>query len=628
MPNPVAQSAERTRSAACSAASSCSATRSRPRSQKAGIGEVDADDPTELLGRAGASAGEHLEVVGDDLLAALDVEPVNGERQQLAVRVRVDVARRADEVGDVGPPGPVAVGDLDRVAEHLGLGLGPELAEAVDRELTLLPARRVDEVLEAVHRDLTEHRRDLPLDRLGQQVEAGARIGCVGEQSPEDELLGEHRGGLGDRQRSALVEDALLAGEVLMDAVAELMRQRGHVAAPVGPVEHHIGMDRGDRRGAEGAAALARPRRDVDPAIEEPPGDLAHPRGDGIERLEHDLAALAPADLLLVGADDGHPVVVGEPLDPEQLRLRPVPAARQLAPRPHGFDQRLDRFVGCLVREVAGREPVRVIAQPVHRRLLLKQRVEGVGAGAQAGFERGRDRLGNLAPPLPLGVEEPGEGDVERHRVVVARELDPDRRGELVEEPAPGAAAGQRELRGDSLLGRAQQVGAVAPLHPQVMAAEVHAVGGEQLIGAGVVDRDPLEVEEDESRLDRGGALRSVLEQRADRRVLGVGGEAQVRVVECSPDDLGEPTKALHRVAQARAVELADPALELGGDLDRDPVGLVEQRVDRRPVVGAAVTLDAGGLEVDQVAQVPGVGDGHRRKLTGRPPRPGGAGAN
>ncbi len=253
------------------------------------------------------------------------------------------------------------------------------------------------------------------------------------------------------------MEDPLLAGEVLMDAVAELVGEGRHIAATIGPVEHHIRVDRRDRRSAECASALVGAGRHVDPVpVEEHLGDLAHPRRYRLEGLENDPAPLLPADGLVVGAYDGHPVVIGEAVDPEQLRLGPVPAAGQLGATLDRVDQGLHGLIGCLVGKVPGCEPVRVGAQPVHRRLLLEQRVEGVGPGPDSGLERLGHRLRDRSTSLAIGVEQPGEGLVEGDGFVRVRKLYPDGRGELVEEPVPGAAAGQGELGDDPFLRRAQ----------------------------------------------------------------------------------------------------------------------------------------------------------------------------
>ena len=108
-----------------------------------------------------------------------------------------------------------------------------------------------------------------PSTASASSAEPRRRVVGVVEQAAEDDLLGEHRGRLGDGQRRVLVEDALLAGERLVQAVAELVGEGEHVAAAVGVVEHHVGVDRGHGRGAEGAAALDGRRRRVDPALVE-----------------------------------------------------------------------------------------------------------------------------------------------------------------------------------------------------------------------------------------------------------------------------------------------------------------------------------------------------------------------
>ena len=77
-------------------------------------------DLRELFGRARAARGEQLEVGRDEGLALLLVAAVDGEREQLAVGVGVDVARDADEVVDLGPPAAVVVGE-----DVLITGAGP-----------------------------------------------------------------------------------------------------------------------------------------------------------------------------------------------------------------------------------------------------------------------------------------------------------------------------------------------------------------------------------------------------------------------------------------------------------------------------------------------------------------------
>ena len=129
-------------SAACSASVSWRSTRSSPASQKPGSARSTPTIAPELLGAVRAACGEQLEIARHELRAELLVALVDRQREQLAVGVGVDVAGAADEVRDVGPPRAVALGQLDGVAEQLVLALGPQLAEALDRELALLAAAR------------------------------------------------------------------------------------------------------------------------------------------------------------------------------------------------------------------------------------------------------------------------------------------------------------------------------------------------------------------------------------------------------------------------------------------------------------------------------------------------------
>ena len=259
----------------------------------------------------------------------------------------------------------------------------------VDRELAGLAALGVDLVLEPVHRDLAEDRGDVAVERVGEQREPRRRVGRLAEHPAEDDRLAEDRRRLGDRQRGRELEDALRARQRRVDAVAELVGHRQHVAGARGVVEHHVGVARGHRVGAERAAALAGRRRGVDVVAGEELGRrVAELARELVVALEHELAGVGVADRLLDLGDRRHPVVVGEPVEPEQLRLQPVPAAGDLVAADDRLDQRLDRLVGGLVGEVAGGEPVRVGAQPVLRRLVLDQRVEDEAARPQAGVER------------------------------------------------------------------------------------------------------------------------------------------------------------------------------------------------------------------------------------------------
>src|SRR5438067_637291 len=64
---------------------------------EARICQVDSDDRAELLRAPGAAGREQLEVARDELVAVHQVAAVGGQREQLPVRVRVDVAGGVDE---------------------------------------------------------------------------------------------------------------------------------------------------------------------------------------------------------------------------------------------------------------------------------------------------------------------------------------------------------------------------------------------------------------------------------------------------------------------------------------------------------------------------------------------------
>ena len=89
------------------------------------------------------------------------------------------------------------------------------------------------------------------------------------EQGAKGQLLAEHRGGLGERQRRRCHQRTLPAGEHLMHAVAQLMRQRHDVARAPLVVHEHVGVHARHGRVAERAGILARPQGGIDPALAE-----------------------------------------------------------------------------------------------------------------------------------------------------------------------------------------------------------------------------------------------------------------------------------------------------------------------------------------------------------------------
>ena len=233
----------------------------------------------------------------------------------------------------------------------------PQLAEALDA-----PARPrsrrvgVDEVLEAVHRHLAEHRRDRALDALGQQRQARLRRRRLLEQPAEDDRLAEHGRGLGHasaawpcgRRPGGRASAACTPWPSSWASVSTSRRLRR-------VVEHHVRVRRTGpcrrrtrRRACRAAPARRSSARRRSARTSSP--SSARERRVGVE---HEVARLGPGTVSSVVGDRGHAVVVGEPVEAEQPRLEAVPAARQLvarcarrrpAPRP---TRRTPRWRGC-----------------------------------------------------------------------------------------------------------------------------------------------------------------------------------------------------------------------------------------------------------------------------------------
>src|SRR3954469_3649492 len=125
------------------------------------------------------------------------------------------------------------------------------------------------------------------------------------------------------------------------------------------------------------------------------------------------------------------------------------------------------------------------------------------------------------------------------------------------------------------------------------MGERLEAVARGQLLRALFLERGPLEVEEQQRRLDRRTALLRELQQRAGGRLGRVRGEAQRGVAPGASDELVDRGELLHRLAQARRFELAELARVALGE------GLAAlQRL-------AQALLDAGGaLAVDERLEI------------------------
>ena len=214
------------------------------------------------------------------------------------------------------------------------------------------------------------------------------------------------------------------------------------------------------------------------------------------------------------------------------------------------------------------------------------------------GLQRGRDALGDVLAHRAVRVEQVRERGVQRHLAAV-EQLDRDRRRLLLEQARPRGPAGELLLGEDALLGLAQQVRAVAARRRQVVAGEVQPVGGEQLVGLRVVQRRPLEVEEQQLGLDRGALLLDALQQRAVGRRLRVGAEGEVGVRAGAGGDLLDLRQLAHGGDQACAVDLGELAGVGVGEGVGAGLRVGEQRVD----AGLRVSVPGS---VQQIGEVPG----------------------
>ena len=169
------------------------------------------------------------------------------------------------------------------------------------------------------------------------------------------------------------------------------------------------------------------------------------------------------------------------------------------------------------------------------------------------------------------------------------------------------------------LLRLAEDVRLLLPLDAQLVRVRRELVGGEQLLGAVVVERDPFEAEEDERVLDLGDA---VARERREVVRLDVGrghAEAEVRVDLEPRELLLELVGLVEQRAQAGCVELGDRAAVARGEVLRalDELGPLRARllgagaeVGEVPadVLGASSVVATGGTLVEGIRRSGGAG--------------------
>ena len=344
---------------------------------EAGVARIEAERRQQLLVAKRAAGLEQLQIALLEALRVGLVDRVQRVHQAVAEGIGVDVERHVDEVRDVAPEHAVGVVEAEGGAEALGLHVEPDLAELVGGQLRLL-AGIVHPALELDEGDLPHHGVERVLDLAGQQDPALHRIALGREQRAEGQLLAEHRGGLGERQRRRRHQRPLPAGQHLVHAVAQLVRERHDVARAPLVVHQHVGVHARHGRMAERAGILARPQGGVDPALaEEALEDRREPRREAAIGVEHDDLGIRPGDpLVAVLGQRRVAIPVLEMVEPEPARLQRVVAVRQagigVADR---RDQRVDHLVLDVIGEVAARDRPRELAPAVLDLLVLGERV-------------------------------------------------------------------------------------------------------------------------------------------------------------------------------------------------------------------------------------------------------------
>ena len=325
---------------------------------------------------------------------------------------------------------------------------------------------------------------------------------------------------------------------------------------------------------------LVGPHRGVDPAVVEESLDSRSRLAREIAvRLGDDAARLLPGRLRRVVGDRREAVVVLELVEPEELRLEAVVPLWHVVARGGGVDERLHGGVGRLVREVARRDPGRVAAEPVVDPLVHEDRVEDRRAGAKARLESHGDGLGGAAALVAIRRVELRHSRLERDRLRLALEADAKRAEHLLVEARPGRDAGDGLLGDDLLLGLGQQIRAEDALRREPVAPVVERRVGEQLLGRLVLDRGPLEPEEEELRLEARTLLTELCHERTARLVGHVRGEVHVREVESARRDRFDPLALVDRRGEvgrgeARDVAVVPVAEGRGGNLGLGEVAL------------------------------------------------------
>ena len=207
-------------------------------------------------------------------------------------------------------------------------------------------------------------------------------------------------------------------------------------------------------------------------------------------------------------------------------------------------------------------------------RIVLKIEVPGTDGRLQ----RLGHALGCRPSDVAVGGVELGHRRFERNGLLLPLEVDADAAEHLFIEPRPGRDAGDGLLGEDLLLRLREQVGTEHALRREPVTPVVEGGILEQRRCGLVVDRGPLEAEEEELRLEARRLLAELRDERATGGIGHVRGEGHVRVVE-----------------GARRHGL-DPLVL------RDRVGELRRRQGRDLAVGAIAEGGRGGFSLCEVA--------------------------
>ena len=121
---------------------------------------------------------------------------------------------------------------------------------------------------------------------------------------------------------------------------------------------------------------------------------------------------------------------------------------------------------------------------------------------------------------------------------------------------------------------------AVAAQRAQVVAAEVELAGRQKLLGPLVGQEVPLELEEQQLRLDRRAELLRLLHQGAPRRVAGVERKGQQRVGTGPAGQVADLGQLVHGVGEPGGIELGHLAAVALGEGHGALARLVQQGLD------------------------------------------------